>query len=163
MKQKINTILKGFSKIILFLWGWKIIGTLPKLDKFVAIVAPHRAGTGDVLRGLLVKTIQPIPQVKFPAKYEIMQVPLVGRFLKWLGGIPVDRRHEFTDTPKGFVTNVLINALNSEEKAVVALAPEGTRTVGAEWQRGFYKIALATKAPLVMIAFDYNKKYIWIS
>jgi 1-acyl-sn-glycerol-3-phosphate acyltransferase len=80
--------MKKISQFLLWLWGGKSFGTLPKLDKFVAIVAPHRAGVGDVLRGLLVKTIQPIPQVKFPAKYEIMRVPLVGRFLKWLGGYP---------------------------------------------------------------------------
>ncbi len=162
MKQQVNTFLKLVSEFIFWIWGWKIIGTLPKINKYVAIVAPHRAGAGDVVRGLLVKTIQSTPPVKFPAKYEIMQVPMVGAFLKWIGGIPIDRKHEFTDVPKGVIVQTLINALNDNTHAVVALAPEGTRKVGAKWRTGFYRIATATGVPLVMVAFDYERKQIWI-
>jgi len=162
MKQKTNIILKLLSEFILWLWGWKAIGTLPKINKYVAIVAPHRAGAGDVLRGLLVKTIQSTPPVKFPAKYEAMHTPVVGAFLKWIGGIPIDRKHEFTDAPKGSVVQLLIDALRHNTTAVVAMAPEGTRKVGAKWRTGFYRIAVTTKVPLVMVAFDYERKQIWI-
>lgn len=156
-------ILKTTSEIILFLWGWKIVGTIPKLSKAIIVVAPHRKGTADVLLGWLVQNIEHIPNKKFLAKYELLQVPIVGWVLKKIGAIGVDRNREFSNLPKGHYRNEMVALINQEKEITLVIAPEGTRTQGVPWRRGFYEIAREAKIPVIMIAFDYNKKRVVIN
>jgi 1-acyl-sn-glycerol-3-phosphate acyltransferase len=62
--------------------------------KMVIVVAPHRQGFGDLLRGLATKTLITFPDnLRILAKKELFRNPLQRIFLKWLGAIPVDRDH----------------------------------------------------------------------
>jgi 1-acyl-sn-glycerol-3-phosphate acyltransferase len=45
-----------------------------------------------------------------------------------------------------------------EERVLLGIAPEGTRTRGKPWRSGFYNIALAAKVPILPAAFDYDRK-----
>jgi 1-acyl-sn-glycerol-3-phosphate acyltransferase len=157
-----KTLLKIISKTILFFWGWEIIGTFPKFSKAIIIVAPHRKGFADVLLGWCVQNIHPIPNKKFLAKYEAVQLPLVGWILKQLGAIAIDRNRESSKLPKGFYIDDLVKKINQEKTMTLVITPEGTRAENAPWKRGFYEIAIRAKIPVIMIAFDYKKKRVII-
>jgi len=77
----------------------------------------------------------------------------MGVFMRWLGGVPVDRR-----AAAGFAGQVA-TAMRQAERMLVVIAPEGTRQ-RTPWKSGFYRIALAAGAPILPIAFDYSRKLI---
>ncbi len=149
------------QKILDFL-GWTIDGSFPKLDNYVAVVAPHRSWK-DFVIGLLVKWVSPLPPLKFAFKYEYTKIPGFHQLLLLVGGIATDRNHTLGGPAKGVVTEILMKAVSSGKPGMVALAPEGTRKLDAEWHRGFYQIALNAKVPVVMVGLDYLHKKILIS
>ncbi len=149
------------QKILDFL-GWTIDGSFPKLDKYVAVVAPHRSWK-DFVIGLLVKWVSALPPLRFAFKYEYTKIPGFHQFLLSLGGIAIDRNHVLGGPAKGEVTKILLKAVSGEKPGMVALAPEGTRKLDAEWHTGFYQIACRAKVPVVMVGFDYDRKKVIIS
>lgn len=154
--------LKIISEAMLSIWGWKIVGTFPEFSKAIIIVAPHRKGFADVLLGWCVQNIHPIPNKKFLAKYEALQIPIAGWILKKLGGIGIDRKREISNLPKGYYIGEMVKILNQEKTVTLVITPEGTRAENAPWKRGFYEIAIRAKIPVIMIAFDYKKKRVII-
>lgn len=134
--------------------GWKIEGAMPPDKKFLIIVAPHTSNW-DFMIGLCARSI-----LKFDAKYlgkkELFRFPF-GALFRWLGGVPVDRSRNVN------MVDAVAELFNRHEKLIVAIAPEGTRKYVPQWKTGFYFIALKAKIPIVMSAFDYPKKTIFIS
>ena len=151
------------AQIFLKIWGWNIVGEIPKLKKMMVIVTPHRKGLKDVLLGLFVSIIKFIPPVQFLAKYEAMHPwwnP--GKLLYLIGGIPTDRKHEHTDSKKGDIINTMIRVFKEKDNAIFVLVPEGTRAEGAPWRRGFYITASNANIPVVPVGFDYKNKTVVI-
>jgi hypothetical protein len=69
-----------------------------------------------------------------------------GRWLRWVGGVPVDRRD-----PRGMVGDMVDRfhrARDADEFIWLALAPEGTRSYSDHWRSGFYRVALQAGVPL---------------
>lgn len=71
--------------------------------------------------------------------------------LRWLGGIPVNRA-----APQGLLPDV-VRRLQSRERFLFALAPEGTRSRVSRWKSGFHAIARQTGAPIVPVALDFGR------
>jgi prolyl-tRNA editing enzyme YbaK/EbsC (Cys-tRNA(Pro) deacylase) len=67
-----------------------------------------------------------------------------------LGGIPVNR-----SAPQGLLPE-LVRRLNTRERFLLALAPEGTRSKVTRWKSGFHAIARQTRVPIVPVALDYG-------
>ncbi len=84
-------------------------------------------------------------------KKEMFRKPF-GRFMTWLGGIPVDRGR-----PRNFVQTV-VDIFNSRESFSLAVAPEGTRSKVSSWKTGFYFISTGANVPLMLCSLDYSKK-----
>jgi 1-acyl-sn-glycerol-3-phosphate acyltransferase len=80
----------------------------------------------------------------FPMKY----------LLKALGGVPVSRKHSTN------VTGGVIDLFNKREKLVVAVTPEGTRSLNPNWHKGFLYIAQDAQVPVVLGYFNYRKKIV---
>ena len=76
----------------------------------------------------------------------------MARFMKGLGGIPVERsvRNDLVAQVSG--------RLQSAERMLLVIAPEGTRKPTTEWRMGFYRIALAADVPIVPAGPDYGRK-----
>lgn len=144
-------IMKTFSKIMLWLWGWKITGSLPAdLKKCIIIAAPHTS-MWDFFFGRLGFYWLGIPKIHFMIKKEIFKFPL-GALLKWLGAIPVDR---------GKNNNTVLWAskmFQERESFFLLITPEGTRKYVEHWKRGFYHIAVHAKVPIILGYVDYQKK-----
>lgn len=132
--------------------GWRFQGDFPNYPKAVAIVSPHTSNY-DAFYAFLVMLGIGIKVTIF-GKDSLFDVPVLRRILKWVGVIPVKR-----DTPQG-LTQQIVDVIHQHEKIWVAMAPEGTRKNAEKMRSGFYHIAWAAKIPVVVFAFDYDKKII---
>jgi len=145
-----------FARALLRLAGWRLqFDGLPSAQG-VAVVYPHTSNW-DFVVGVMAKWAIGIP-VTFWGKASLFRVPLFGRWLRWLGGMPV-RRHR----PQGAVVQAAV-AMRAARDAGrfmwLALAPEGTRRKGEGWRSGFYRVALAAGVPVGLVRMDYGRRVI---
>lgn len=142
-----------FGRSLLKLTGWRIDGQLPQRSKMVIAVAPHTSNW-DFFLGIAVLFALRI-RIRFLGKHTIF-VPVIKQLLEWLGGIPVDRR-----SAHGLVDQVTAQ-FNQNQKMILAVAPEGTRSRVYPWKTGFLAIAHKAKVPVVLIGFDFKHKSVRI-
>lgn len=149
-----SSVLKFFSRTILKVIGWKLIGNPPQEKKFVAIGVPHTSNW-DFPVALLCFSALGL-RFNWVAKESLFKGPLKYIF-KWIGGIPLNRR-----SPTGFLKDMAAIYARSES-LVIAIAPEGTRSKTDYWMPGFYYIANEAKVPIVLAFADYSKKTMGIA
>lgn len=125
--------------------GWRMVGSLPDLPRFVIIAAPHTTNW-DFLRGISLVFALSL-DAKWIGKRELF-VGLFGPLFRWLGGIPIDRK-----SPQGAVEGA-VAAFGAREQMMLAIAPEGTRKAVQRWKTGFYRIATGAGVPIVCGFFD---------
>jgi len=136
------------------LFGWKIVGDKPQERKYVIVVAPHTSNWDFFVGWGARNVIGFYPN--FFVKDSLFRLPFIGCFLKFIGGIPVDRSRS---------TNMVDQAVEwyqKKEDLIMTIAPEGTRSYAPEWKTGFYRIADKAKVPVVKIGFDYGTKTVFI-
>lgn len=148
-----NWFSRGLAGALLSLAGWKAVGQLPNLPKFLIVGAPHTSNLDGILAVFVL--VAAGLDVHWMAKKEVFG-NVFGGFLRWLGGIPVDRQ-----APQGIVEQV-VDRFNSRQKFAVVITPEGTRKRVEKWKTGFYRIALAAGVPVVLAYADYPKKEVGI-
>ena len=131
-------------------WGWSVSGTMPKLPKYLLVVAPHTSNW-DFLVGLLYRAITDDFNPKYVGKKELFVWP-IGYLFRALGGYPVERSKNtnFVDT--------MVSVYNSNEEFITTITPEGTRKYNEKWKTGFYYIAKKANIPIVKIGFDSKRK-----
>ena len=154
-----NTSLKATSftqtlaRMMLQLKSWKLEVNLPPTPKYVLIGAPHTTNWDLFYALLLLHATRIKPH--FVAKDTLFREPL-GSIMRWLGGIPVDRQSR-----NNFVQQI-VEVYNRMEELVVAIAPEGTRSLTRTWKTGFYYIAMGAQVPIAMGFVDYPRKVVGI-
>ena len=134
--------------------GWRIeFEGLPALQG-VVVVYPHTSNW-DFPVAMLMKSAMGI-KANFWAKDSLFRIPLFGRWVRWLGGVAIDRR-----ATQGVVAQTV--ALIGQKKKSsdffwLALSPEGTRSYRPGWRSGFYRVALGADVPLALACLDYSNK-----
>ena len=154
IRNKSNRGLLGtLSAVILKLIGWKIVGELPDVPKFVIIAAPHTSNI-DFPIGLMWMYASGL-RINWVGKHSLFESPLGGLYYR-LGGIPVkrDRNYNFVDQ--------MVDAFDGSEMMKLAITPEGTRSKSSYWKSGFYYIACGADVPIVMAFFDYPTREVGI-
>jgi 1-acyl-sn-glycerol-3-phosphate acyltransferase len=73
-----------------------------------------------------------------------------------MGGIPVDR-----SSSNNFVAQI-VDAFNRSQALVIAIAPEGTRSLVPYWRTGFYFMAQEAQVPIAFGYIDYHRKTLGI-
>lgn len=141
--------LRGLGRFVHARMGWRTEGELPDCPRLVVALAPHSSYWDFIVGAALVFILG--LRVAFIGKHTLFRWPL-GGFMRWLGGIPVDRSR-----PDGFADS-MIEAFSRREKLWLAIAPEGTRTDGAEFKSGFYRIARAAGVPILPVYFNYERR-----
>lgn len=131
--------------------GWKKIVTIPHPDKFIICMAPHTSNW-DFLIGQLYARAEGI-RSNFLMKKEWFFWPL-GPIFRKMGGIPVYR------SKKTSMTDNMAEAARRTDSFKLCITPEGTRSLNADWKKGFYFIALKAEIPILLYALDYEKKTI---
>ncbi|PCI28983.1 MAG: glycerol acyltransferase [SAR324 cluster bacterium] len=129
--------------------GWKLEGTAPTEGKYVLIAVPHTSNWDFPITLALA----------FIFKFDIFWMGkdtlfkgAMGPIMKWLGGIPINRSSSHN------VVQQTIDAFNANDRLVVAIPPEGTRSKVDQWKTGFYHIAVGAKVPIGRGYLDYKHK-----
>jgi 1-acyl-sn-glycerol-3-phosphate acyltransferase len=139
---------------LLRLAGWRVVFDGLPSRQGVVIVYPHTSNW-DFIVGIVAKWSIGIP-VAFWGKASLFRVPLFGRWLRWLGGVPVERT-----SSQGAVTAMaqrLVQARERDQFMWLALAPEGTRRLSDGLRSGFYHVAVQAKVPLGLAGFDFARR-----
>jgi 1-acyl-sn-glycerol-3-phosphate acyltransferase len=144
-----NRFAAWLGKTLMSVTGWKLVGDLPQYSKMVLAVAPHTSNW-DFFLGVAVLFRLRI-KIRFLGKHSIF-VPVAKQFLEAIGGIPVKR-----SSAHGVVGQV-VDEFNANEKMILAVAPEGTRSAIFPWKTGFLAIAHKANVPVVLIGFDFKEK-----
>jgi len=142
------------ARALLRVAGWRVAFDGLPARQGVVIVYPHTSNW-DFVVGILAKWSIGIP-VHFWGKASLFDIPLFGRWLRWLGGVAVDRT-----SPQGAVAAMvqrLRDARARDEFFWLALAPEGTRRRGAGLRSGFYHVAVQAGVPLGLAGLDYARR-----
>jgi 1-acyl-sn-glycerol-3-phosphate acyltransferase len=143
---------------LLRLAGWRLhFEGLPALQG-VLVVYPHTSNWDFVVM-VLAKWSVGVP-ASFWGKDRLFRIPLFGRWLRWLGGVPVDRT-----SPNG-VTAQAVEIFRERIRAGryfwLGLAPEGTRKYLPGLRSGFYRTALAAGVPLGLVKLDYGRREVTV-
>ena len=139
----------AFGKLVLDTLGWHAAGRVPDEKKYVLIAAPHTSnwdlplmlGTAYVLGA----------DLSWMGKHTIFSPPF-GGFMKWLGGVPVDRRS------RNDVVKQMVDEFARRDELALAIPPEGTRKRTDVWKSGFYYIAKAAGVPIALGYLDYRTR-----
>jgi 1-acyl-sn-glycerol-3-phosphate acyltransferase len=134
--------------------GWTVqFEGFPTLQG-VIVGYPHTSNWDFVLM-VLVKWATGL-QVKFLAKDSLFRYPLFSRWLRHLGGVPIDR-----SAAHGVVAE-LVHMMREEQAQQryfwLALSPEGTRKRTEGWKSGFYQVAVQTGVPVCLLRIDYGQR-----
>jgi 1-acyl-sn-glycerol-3-phosphate acyltransferase len=144
----------ALARALLRLAGWRVRFDGLPAKQGVAIVYPHTSNW-DFVVGIFAKWAIGIP-VTFWGKDSLFRVPLFGRWLRWVGGVPVDR-----SAPRGVVGQMAASlgaARDADRFMWLALTPEGTRSRTEGWRTGFYHVALQARVPVGLVAFDFARR-----
>ena len=131
--------------------GWKTNITVNHPDKFIIALAPHTSNW-DFIVGRLYMRSQNM-NINFLMKKEWFFWPL-GILLRHMGGIPVYRSKHTS------MTDHLAQEAKDRPSFKLCITPEGTRSLNAEWKKGFYYIALKAQIPVLLYGVDYERKLI---
>ena len=131
--------------------GWTKEVSEPHPDKYIICLAPHTSNW-DFLIGQLYIHAEGIKS-NFLMKKEWFVWPL-GKLFKAMGGIPVwrSKRTSMTD-------NLAQTAIDAK-RFHLCITPEGTRSLNAEWKKGFYFIAQKAQIPILLYGIDYERRHI---
>lgn len=144
-----NVLSRWVVTLLMRLFGWRIVGQAPDVPKAVFVGAPHTSNSDFFMTALTMLALG--LDVRFVMKHTVFVGP-VGWFLRWFGGIALDR-----DRTRDFVSQ-MVDEFNERETLWLAIMPEGKRSVPKVWRSGFYYIARGAGVPMVMVIFDYERR-----
>lgn len=145
----ITPLLRLISAIILALTGWRAVGKPLDNQRFVLIGAPHTSNWDFPVMLMVVLKLQ--LKLNWMGKNTLFMFPF-GGFMRWLGGIPIDRSQHHG------VVDQVVEQYQQNPQLVVLVPPEGTRKHVKEWKTGFYHIANNAGVPILMGYLDARKK-----
>jgi 1-acyl-sn-glycerol-3-phosphate acyltransferase len=145
-----NRLSRAIAQRLMSMFGWRIAADLPDLPKFVLVGAPHTSNW-DFILTMATQFALGI-RISWLAKRSLFRWP-IGGIMSWLGGVPVDR-----DSRNSGTVRQTIEAFNRQEKFIIAVMPEGTRSKVKNWKTGFYRIAEGANVPVVLVKFDYGRR-----
>lgn len=150
----VRTVFQPLGRAWLWAGGWTVVGEMPGLPKFVIVAAPHKTNW-DLPNAIAGGLHFGVP-VHWMGKASLFKWPYTG-FMRWLGGIPVDRSKSNNAVAQ------MVEKFASARELIVVIPPEGTRGDVARWKSGFYYIAHGANIPLVLAFIDYNERRIGIA
>jgi len=145
----ISPLLRGLAFSFLKVFGWRLEGRLPDVDKLVVIAAPHTSNWD--LPVLLSLAFALRAKACWLGKHSLFRRPF-GFLFRWMGGIPVYR-----SASQNMVAQS-VEMFRKSEKLILTIPPEGTRSKVSHWKTGFYYIALGAGTPIAMAFIDYKRK-----
>ena len=146
--------LQFLGKLVLSIFGWRVKGSISEdfsNQKLVVIVAPHTSNWDGIFGVATVAGLD--AKITFIGKHTAFKYGL-GAFLRYMGGIPVDR-----SKPGGIIQDA-IDQIKKIDGSLIAMSPEGTRSKVKEWKTGFLRIAKELNTKIIPASLDFAKKEI---
>jgi len=136
-----------------FRWrGWSIPKYPPEhIRNYVLVVAPHTSNI-DFFVGVAARKILRL-KAKYLAKKELFKFPIRSLLLN-LGGYPVNRSKSTS------LVDYVVEQFKTVPNFAITVTPEGTRGKVEKWRTGFYHIATKAEVPIIMVGFDYKRKWV---
>jgi len=141
--------MRGLAFSFLKIFGWRLEGRLPDVDKLVVIAAPHTSNWD--LPVLLSVAFALRVKACWLGKHTLFRWPY-GFLFRWMGGIPVYRSASHNMVAQS------VEMFRNSESLILTIPPEGTRGKVSHWKTGFYYIALGAETPIAMAFIDYKRK-----
>lgn len=132
--------------------GWRVWFEGLPANQGVLVVYPHTSNWDFVVM-VLAKAALGVP-LRFWGKDKLFRLPLFGRWLRWIGGVPVQRTA--ARGAVGQMVDQMRQARIDGRLFWLGLSPEGTRKRIAGWRSGFYQTALQADVPLGLVTLDYR-------
>lgn len=145
----LSTVLNLIARAIVKVIGWNLVGEVPEKRRFVLIGAPHTSNWDFILMLLAMLILR--MEVHWMGKDSLFPFPFRG-FMKWLGGIPIDRSSNHNTVDQ------MIMHFAEHDELIVLVPPEGTRSKVEKWKTGFYHIANGADVPILLGFIDAGKK-----
>lgn len=145
----ISPLMRGLAFAFLKVFGWRLEGRLPDVDKLVVIAAPHTSNWD--LPVLLSVAFALRAKACWLGKHTLFRRPF-GFLFRWMGGIPVYRSASHNTVAQS------VEMFRNSERLILTIPPEGTRGKVSHWKTGFYYIALGAEIPIAMAFIDYKRK-----
>ncbi|MCC6847447.1 MAG: lysophospholipid acyltransferase family protein [Deltaproteobacteria bacterium] len=140
---------RALARAWLWFFGWKVEGALPPGIKAVAIAYPHT--TNWDMPFMLAVAYRLGVRPSWLGKRQIFRAPF-GGFMRWLGGIPVDR------SARTNMVAQVVECFAGSERLFLVIPPSATRHKAAHWKSGFYHIARGAGVPILCTFLDYTRK-----
>lgn len=120
------------------------VQTEPLPDHVIVIGAPHTSNWDGVFMALSFWSIgRPF---SFLVKDSVTKAPVLGAFVKAIGGIGIDR------TAAGGIVQQIVDQVAEARREgrtfTLAMTPKGTRSQREYWKSGFYRMARQANVPL---------------
>jgi len=141
---------------VLRLFGWRIVCQGLPARQGVVMVYPHTSNW-DFPVGVLTKWSLGF-ELRFWAKDSLFKLPLVGHWMRAIGGVAVNRR-----SANGLVGDTVRQMLDAKargESFWLIVAPEGTRGYVDHWKSGAYHVAVQAGVPVGLASFDFATKQV---
>lgn len=144
------------ARWVLGLFGWTVDAPGLPAEQGVILVYPHTSNW-DFVVGLLAKWAIGL-QLRFWGKDSLFKLPLLGPWMRWIGGVAVDRssRHGLV----GDTVRQMQQAAARGERFWLAVAPEGTRSRTGGWRTGAYQVAVQAGVPVGLCYFDFRQRVV---
>ena len=149
-------IVQRLARWFLRTFGWRVEGTIPPIlgnKNLILIAGPHTSNWDGIFGFAAILGLD--AKITFFGKYTLFNKPILGRFLQYMGGIPVDK-----SKPGRGLTDVAIENMKKLNGSLIAMSPEGTRAKTEKMRSGFLRIAKAVEGQIFLGAFDFDKKRI---
>ena len=147
--------LQWLGRTVLSFLGWKVNGGISdehEGKKLVVVLAPHTSNWDGILGVAAIAGLD--AKITFIGKHTVFKYFALGAFMRYMGGIPVDR------TKPGGIIQDAIDQIREMNGTLIGMAPEGTRSKVKEWKTGFLRIADELNTKIVPASIDFAKKEI---
>ena len=144
----------AWARWLLHRLGWRVCFHGFPTPQGVIVGYPHTSNWDFVLM-VLVKWATGL-QVQFLAKHSLFAIPVFSRWLRALGGLPVDR-----SAARGVVSGLVAHIEHQRAQGLgcwIGISPEGTRRLTAGWKSGFYQLARQAGLPVGVLRIDYGRR-----
>lgn len=151
-------IVQWIARCFLRIFGWKVDGFVPPVkgnENLIIIAGPHTSNWDGIFGFAAILGLD--AKISFFGKHSLFTKPVLGKFLKYMGGIPVDKTK-----PGSGLTEVAIQNMKKLNGSLIAMAPEGTRAKTEKMKSGFLRIAKAVEGKIFLGAFDFGNKRIFL-
>lgn len=140
--------------VFLKLSGWKMQGDWPAADKAVLLAAPHTSNWDGIY--MLAATGYYRIGLRWMGKKSLTTGPF-GGIVKALGCVPIDR------SASQDLVQSMSQAFAASSSMILAVSPEGTRSLTPAWKTGFYHIAKTAQVPIIVTVLDYGERTIHVA